>query len=313
MCPGRGGYLDLVPAVVEVEDLSVRYGSVVAVRNASFTVGAGETVALIGENGAGKTSSLMALLGAIAPAQGTVRVFGQDPMQQRARLALRWGVMPQTGGLPMGLKAGECVQLFADLYGRSAEARSVVEQCGLAPVANRRWRTLSGGQQQRLSLAVALVAGSDLLVLDEPTAAMDINGQQRVLKLIRQRCDAGCAVLLTTHRMDEVELVADRIVVLHHGEVRADASVVELTSTSPQIRLRGLDRGQLETLNAAVGTQLQLDDASDLAVGAVPEGINPQGALQAVLAWCGQQQISTTEASVGRRSLADAYQEIVAE
>ncbi|NNF56543.1 MAG: ABC transporter ATP-binding protein [Acidimicrobiales bacterium] len=302
-----------MPAVVEVVDLSVRYGPIAAVSDASFTVEAGQTVALIGENGAGKTSSLLALLGTIPPAHGTVRVFGQDPMQERARLARRWGVMPQSGGLPMGLKAGECVQLFADLYGRSDEARSVVEQCGLAPVANRRWRTLSGGQQQRLSLAVALVAGPDLLVLDEPTAAMDVNGQQRVLRLIRQRCDDGCAVLLTTHRMDEVELVADRIVVLHHGEVRADESLTELISTSPQIRVRGLDHAQLEKLNAAVGTHLQLVDASDLAVGDVPQGINPQGALQAVLAWCGQHQISATEASVGRRSLADVYQEIVAE
>ncbi|MGI9610675.1 MAG: ABC transporter ATP-binding protein, partial [Acidimicrobiia bacterium] len=239
--------------VVEVEDLRVRYGAEIAVERVSFEVKNGETVALVGANGAGKTSTINALLGLITPSAGSVRVLGADPQTDRPKIAERWGVMPQSGGLPMGLRTGECVQLFADLYNRSEDADAAIADCGLSEVAGRRWRNLSGGQQQRLSLAIALVGGTDLLVLDEPTAALDIDGQERVVELLRQRSAGGSTVLFSTHRFDEVEQVADRVIVLHNRSVVCDATVAALTDAAPEIRLRGITSVQAAEINEALG------------------------------------------------------------
>ncbi len=297
--------------VVDVDGLSVRYGDVAAVSDVTFSVDPGETVALVGANGAGKTSTINAIVGILGPTSGSVRVFGADPASDRSSIARRWGVMPQAGGLPMGLKVGECVALFADLYGRASDASGAVRDCGLEDVASRRWRTLSGGQQQRLSLAIALVGGHDLLILDEPTAALDVPGQDRVLDLVGERSDKGAAVLLTTHRFDEVERVADRVVVLHDGSVAANAPVSDLTVKSPEIRLGGLTVSDGVRINAALGTSFSVS-GSDL-VSPIAEDHDAGERLQAVLGWCRDQNLSPASASVGSRSLVDAYRELVGE
>lgn len=298
--------------VLSVERLSVRYGSIAAVEDVTFEVGPGEVVAMVGANGAGKTSTVGALVGVIQSAAGRVRVFGADPWIDRAALSRRWGVMPQTGGLPMGLTVGECARVFADLYGHRSAVAGVLDDCGLAGLTGRRWRSLSGGQQQRLSLAVALLGGSDLLVLDEPTAALDPDGQQRVLDLVAQRSAAGTAVLVTSHRLDEVERLAQRVVVLHGGRLLADTSVAALTRAVLELRIAGVPHDAVPRLSAAVGVAFELDDAGE-AVGRVPEGGDATALLRSVLEWCAARGISTTSASVGRRSLADAYRELLRE
>lgn len=299
-------------SVVSVEDLCVRYGSVRAVDGLTFTLEAGEIVAVVGANGAGKTSTVNALAGIIRPAAGRVRVFGEDPWRERASLARRWAVMPQTGGLPMGLTVGECVALFAQLYGRAGDVDDALEQCALETLAHRRWRSLSGGQQQRLSLAIALVGGADLLMLDEPTAAMDVEGQERVLDLVTDRATGGAAVLITSHRLEEVERLADRVVVLHEGRLRADASVAGLTRSVAEVRIDGIPFDRVASLNTAVGLSFALEPEGT-AVSRLPEGTDPQDALRSVLDWCVAHGIATTAASVGRRSLADAYRELLRE
>lgn len=298
-------------SVVSAEDLSVRYGSIHAVSDVTFDVGAGEVVALVGANGAGKTSTIGALVGVLRPSTGRIRVFGADPWIERATLSRRWGVMPQAGGLPMGLTVGECARLFADLYRRGSAVGGVLEQCGLTGVSGRRWRSLSMGQQQRLSLAIALLGGDDLLVLDEPTAALDVEGQQRVLDIIAQRASGGTAALVTSHRLDEVERLADRVIVLHEGRLRADTSVTALTRAVPEVRIEGVPDDRLAELSAAVGVSFAAGAGE--AVGRIPEGGNPHELLRSVLDWCAAKEIIATSASVGRRSLADAYRELLAE
>ena len=297
--------------VLAVNNLSVRYGEVAAVSEVSFSVEPGQTVALVGANGAGKTSTINAIAGTIRPSAGAVSVFGSDPQTDRSPIALRWGVMPQTGGLPMGLKAGECVRLFADLYDRGGDAAEAVAACGLDDVAGRRWRTLSGGQQQRLSLAIALVGGRDLLILDEPTAALDVPGQDRVLELIDERAKHGAAVLLTTHRFDEVERVANRVVVLDQGSVVANAAVADLTLKAPEIRLGGVSAVDARRINEAVGTSFSSAGAD--IVSPIPADADASAQLQTVLAWCAENEVQTSSASVGSRSLVDAYRELVGE
>ncbi len=295
---------------MDVQGLSVSYGPVDAVADLSFAVDAGETVALIGANGAGKTSTINAIVGIVEPTAGSVRVFESDPAQDRATIARRWGVMPQAGGLPMGLRVGECVELFAALYQDRVDASAVIDGCGLTDVRDRRWRTLSGGQQQRLSLAVALVGGDDLLILDEPTAALDVPGQERVLAQITKRAGAGSAVLLTTHRLDEVEQVADRVVILHEGALVIDSSVTALTEESPEIRIRGLSADQASQLNNTLATSFRFGPDGD-AMSSVDSWTDPQQLLALVLDWCSTNDVRVTSASVGKRSLADAYREMM--
>lgn len=299
-------------SVVAVQDLCIRYGPVDAVEQITFSVEAGEVVAVVGANGAGKTSTVNAIVGILRPASGRVRVFGEDPWTERASVARRWGVMPQIGGLPMGLRVGECVALFAELYRRQADVEAVLGECALHEVRNRRWRSLSGGQQQRLSLAIALVGGRDLLVLDEPTASMDLDGQEAVLDLVSARARARAAVLITSHRFDEVERLADRVVVLHDGRIRADSPISVLTREVPEVRIDGVDAERLVALNAALGLSFaRQPDGS--AASRVPSDQNPQSVLRAVLDWCATEGITTSAASAGRRSLADAYRELLSE
>ena len=210
----------------------------------------------------------------------------------------------------MGLQVRECVELFARLHGNDDTVASAIEQCGLDEVASRRWRTLSGGEQQRLSLAVALVGGSELIVLDEPTAALDIPGQERVLDVIADRSANGSAVLLTTHRLDEVEKVADRVVILHQGRLVANSTVAELTEAVPEIRLRGMDMGQAVELEGRVGLSFAAEPGGEW-VAKLDTGQDPQARLSEVLDQCSEAGLKITSASVGRRSLADAYRELV--
>ncbi len=299
-------------SVVAVQDLCVRYGPIDAVEHITFSVGAGEVVAVVGANGAGKTSTVNAIVGILRPASGRVRVFGEDPWTERASVARRWGVMPQVGGLPMGLRVGECVALFAELYRRSGDVEVVLDECALGEIRDRRWRSLSGGQQQRLSLAIALVGGRDLLVLDEPTASMDLDGQQRVVDLVAARAGAGAAVLITSHRFDEVERLADRVVVLHEGRIRADSPISLLTREVPEVRIDGVDVERLASLNSALGLGFAVQLGGS-AASRVPDGQNPQSVLRAVLDWCAAEGITISAASAGRRSLADAYRELLSE
>lgn len=210
----------------------------------------------------------------------------------------------------MGLRTGECVQLFAELYDRRADAMAAVADCGLTEVSHRRWRNLSGGQQQRLSLAIALVGGTDLLVLDEPTAALDVEGQERVVDLLRRRSDDGATVLFSTHRFDEVEEVADRVVVLHNRSVVCDETVANLTEAAPEIRLRGLSNEQAQLLNQALGTSFE-SVAGGAVVSALTADSDAHQQLSTVLQWCESNGITATAASVGSRSMADAYRELI--
>ena len=206
---------------VAIRGLVKQYGAVRAVDGVDLTIGRGEVVALLGPNGAGKSTTIDALLGLTRPDAGEVRLFGRSPRE--AVVAGSVGAMLQSGGFPDDATAGELVALTAALSHRPAGP--AMERAGIAGYAGQRYGRLSGGQKQRVRFAVALVADPQLLVLDEPTAAMDVGARREFWAAMRQ---FGRTVLFATHYLAEAEEFADRVVLLRAGRVVADGSVAEV-------------------------------------------------------------------------------------
>ncbi|QSB12699.1 ABC transporter ATP-binding protein [Natronosporangium hydrolyticum] len=216
---------------VEVRGLTVRYGSLTAVDGVDLTVAPGEVVGLIGPNGAGKTSLLECVEGLRTAAAGQIRVAGLDPASDRTRLAGLVGVQLQHSAFPSRAKVAEVCSLFASFYPDPADPAELLAQFGLTAAAGQLVSKLSGGQQQRLSLVLALLGRPRLVVLDELTTGLDPAARRSVWEGLRARNDAGLTVLITSHHMDEVEYLCDRVLVLVSGRLVAQGTVSELIST----------------------------------------------------------------------------------
>ncbi|MER6223732.1 ABC transporter ATP-binding protein [Streptomyces sp. 900105755] len=220
--------------VIEVTDLRRVYGGgFEAVRGITFSVARGEIFALLGTNGAGKTSTVELLEGLAPPDGGRVRVLGHDPHRERAAVRPRTGVMLQEGGFPSELTVGETVRMWA---GCTTGARPTAEALGLVGLGGRtavRVKQLSGGERRRLDLALALLGRPDVLFLDEPTTGLDAEGRRDTWELVRTLRDDGTAVLLTTHYLEEAEDLADRLAILHEGRIAAAGTPGEVTAGRP--------------------------------------------------------------------------------
>ncbi|MEU9198093.1 ABC transporter ATP-binding protein [Streptomyces hundungensis] len=220
--------------VIEVEELRRTYaGGFEAVSGISFSVARGELFALLGTNGAGKTSTVELLEGLAPPSGGTVRVLGHDPYTERAAVRPRTGVMLQEGGFPAELTVAETVRMWA---GCTSGARPVAEALELVDLARRsqvRVKQLSGGEKRRLDLALALLARPEVLFLDEPTTGLDAEGRRATWELVRALRDGGTTVLLTTHYLEEAEALAERLAILHEGRIAASGRVDEVVAAQP--------------------------------------------------------------------------------
>ncbi|WP_345581446.1 ABC transporter ATP-binding protein [Nonomuraea rosea] len=214
--------------VIEVEDLCKSYGSTRAVDRVSFTVTKGETFGVLGHNGAGKTTTVECLVGLRRPDAGTVRVLGMDPARRRRALAQRTGVQLQESELPDRLRVAEAMRLFAAFYDRPDDWRAVLERWGLSPIASKAFGDLSGGQKQRLKLAMALVGGPELVVLDELTTGLDPLARRETWTLIGDLKASGITAVLVSHFMDEAEELCDRVAVFGRGRIIALGSPREL-------------------------------------------------------------------------------------
>ena len=217
------------PAVA-LQGLTKRFGAVTAVDGLDLTVSAGEIVAFLGPNGAGKTSTIDMLLGLSRPDDGTVEVFGRVP-----RTAVGQGLVTavmQTGGLLKDLTVVETLQLTAALFAHTRPVAEVLDRAGLTEVAGRRVGKCSGGQQQRLRFAMALLPEPELLVLDEPTTGMDVEGRREFWGAIRADAEQGRTVVFATHYLEEADAYADRIVLVAGGRVVADGTAAEIKALS---------------------------------------------------------------------------------
>ncbi|MFG2293038.1 ABC transporter ATP-binding protein [Streptomyces sp. NPDC048603] len=220
--------------VIDVAGLRRGYtGGFEAVRGISFSVARGEIFALLGTNGAGKTSTVELLEGLAAPSGGRVRVFGLDPYKERVRVRPRTGVMLQEGGFPSDLTVAETVRMWAGVTSGARPGAEVLGLVGLAARASVRVKQLSGGERRRLDLALALLGRPEVLFLDEPTTGMDPEGRRDTWELVRALRAEGTTVLLTTHYLEEAEQLADRLAILHEGELVLSGTPAEVTATRP--------------------------------------------------------------------------------
>ncbi|MFF4371559.1 ABC transporter ATP-binding protein [Streptomyces sp. NPDC001594] len=230
--------------VIRAEGLRRGYsGGFEAVRGVSFSVARGEVFALLGTNGAGKTSTVELLEGLAAPTGGEVRVFGLDPYARRSEVRPRTGVMLQEGGFPSDLTVAETLRMWGGVTTGARPAAEVLELVGLAARAAVRVKQLSGGERRRLDLALALLGRPEVLFLDEPTTGMDPEGRQDTWDLVRELRAGGTTVLLTTHYLEEAESLADRLAIMHEGELVLTGTPEEVTATRPsRIRFTLPDR-----------------------------------------------------------------------
>ena len=213
-------------SALELRGLTKRFGNVTAVGGIGMKVEKGEVVALLGPNGAGKSTTIDMLLGLTTPDAGEVRVGGGTPRE--AVDAGEVGAMMQNGALLPDLTVGEVVELIVSTHKTPRPAEEIIEQAGLTGLVNRRCGKLSGGERQRVRFAIALAGDPWLLVLDEPTAAMDVDGRRAFWASIREFAAAGKTVLFATHYLAEAEDYADRVVLMRQGRVVADGPVGQI-------------------------------------------------------------------------------------
>ncbi|MFJ3402972.1 ABC transporter ATP-binding protein [Promicromonospora sp. NPDC090134] len=210
-------------SAVEVSGVTRRFGAVVALDDVSLEVGHGELVGLLGPNGAGKSTLLSLVSGQRRPDAGVVRLNGHDPRDARSRTVL--GLTPQETGLPATLRVREVVDFVGGHYPDPVPTGELLEQFGLADLGKRQTGSLSGGQKRRLAVALSLVGRPRVVLLDEPTTGLDVSGRGALWDAIREYHAGGGTVLLTSHYLEEVQALAERVVVIDRGIVLADDSL----------------------------------------------------------------------------------------
>ncbi len=287
------------PAVV-ARGVVRTFGSLTALAGIDLALERGRITTLLGPNGAGKTTFVELVLGLARPDGGDLRTLGVRPGSPHARLGT--GVMLQTAGFPPQLTVRELLELQSGYYPEPMPLATLLEDADLGEVAARRYGTLSGGQQRRVQFAAAIVGRPRLLVLDEPTVALDTESRRRCWALIRACTAAGAAVLLTTHQLEEADALADRVVLLARGRVIADGTPAAIRARVSEQTVRCRSTLAAAAAAALPGVIAARCDADRLEIRTT----DAAACLRALLA----QDPRLTEIEVARASLEDALAHI---
>jgi ABC-2 type transport system ATP-binding protein len=267
------------PAAVHLAGVVKSYGPVRAVDGVDLRIPSGEVVALLGPNGAGKSTTIDLMLGLAVPDSGTAHLFGVAPSDAVRRGAD--GAMLQSGELLPHVTVREIVGLVAALHERPLEVAAALDRAGIAELGGRRTNKLSGGQAQRVRFAMALVADPDLLVLDEPTAGMDVESRAAFWAAMRSQTRAGRTVVFATHYLEEADQFADRVVLLAGGRVVADGPVTAIRSLASGRTIRTtLPGADLAALAALPGVRTVEAHGATIVLGCS----DSDAALRALLA-----------------------------
>jgi ABC-2 type transport system ATP-binding protein len=296
-----------VSNAVEVEDLRKSYGSVQALRGVSFSVAEGEVFALLGPNGAGKTTTVEILEGFRRRDGGRASVLGFDPASGDRRLKEQIGIVLQTTGADPYLTVAETVDMFRGYYPKPRAREEVIKLVGLEDKSATRVTRLSGGQRRRLDVAIALAGDPRLLFLDEPTTGFDPGARRNAWDVIKGLAALGKTIFLTSHAMDEVQFLADRVVIIAAGKVVAEGTPDSLVGARPAATLVRFITPK-ETLPEAIrGAASQHDEYTEITTDA------PTRTLYEVTSWAVQRGISLDGLQVSRPSLEDVYLQITSE
>ncbi|WP_078891161.1 ABC transporter ATP-binding protein [Streptomyces sp. NRRL S-350] len=299
-------------SVIDVTDLHRHYGTGAtrhhAVRGVDLTVRRGELFALLGTNGAGKTSTMEVIEGLAAPSDGTVRVLGHDPFEERAAVRPRIGIMLQEGGFPGELTAAETGRVWAGMTSGARPVGEALELVGLAHRRDVRVKQLSGGERRRLDLAMALLGRPEVLFLDEPSTGLDPEARAAVWRLVRELRAQGTTVLLTTHYLEEAEELADRLAIMHGGRIVTAGTVAEVIAGRPS-------RIAFE-LPEYAGTALPLLAPAEVAVDGrkvTVQTADLQRTLHDLLDWAHRHRIALGALDARSASLEEAFLAIASE
>ena len=279
------GYDGTGGPIVSFENVSKHYGGLKAVDGLNLDLRKGQTVALLGPNGAGKSTSLDMLLALRKPTKGTIRMFGQDPYH--AVKSGRVGAMLQSGGLMPEVTVRELVTLVTGFHPRPEPVDLTMKRAGIAAFADQRVDKLSGGQTQRVRFALAICGKSELIVLDEPTVAMDVETRRLFWASMKDEVAQGRTLLFATHYLEEADQAADRILVINRGRLLADGTPAEIKARAGakriSFRLDNIDEPFLLGLPALVNVeirhdvvQIQSDDSDRTLYALLDAGYRPR-------------------------------------
>jgi ABC-2 type transport system ATP-binding protein len=299
-CKERAAMNDPSIPAARLAGVVKRYGRQTALDGVDLVLHRGELVALLGPNGAGKSTGIGLLLGLIRPDTGCAELFGLDPQRIEARR--RIGVMLQSSNLPPTLRVGELLRLTASYYPDPRPLAESARLAGIDDLLKRPYGKLSGGQQRRVQFALALCGRPELLFLDEPTVGMDIDARRKLWAAMQRLVAEGCAVVLTTHYLEEAEALAQRVVVLDKGRVLSEGSVDELRAKVALSRIRCLSDLDAAAIAAwpQVASAISVDGRLQVATGAA----------EAVVRRLLDADPALRELEVQRAGLAEAFTEL---
>lgn len=294
---------------ISTDGLTKRYGDVVAVNDLNLRVEAGEVYGFVGPNGAGKSTTIGILLDLIRPTGGSARVLGRDAQSEQLDIRERVGILPERCRLYGRLTAREHLAFAIEAHDADENPVDLLERVELTNAADRPAREYSTGMAQRLRLAIALVGRPALLILDEPESGLDPNGLARLREIVRRERDRGAAVFFSSHSLDQVRAVCDRVGILVGGELRADESLSDFEDSSPRLVL-AVDHGG-ENLMRTLEAHPNVEAVEQHEDGLVAT-ITDLSAKAAVLREA-EETARLVDFSIERRSLEDVFARLAGE
>jgi ABC-2 type transport system ATP-binding protein len=296
----------MMETAIEVRDLKKSYGDLEALRGINFTMNRGEIFALLGPNGAGKTTIMEILEGYIQRTSGHVSVLGYDPDSSPEDLRSRVGIVLQETGVDLYLKVGEIIKQFSGFYQNPKPINEILDVTGLRGQSDIRIRRLSGGQRRRLDVALGIVGDPELLFLDEPTTGLDPYARRNTWNMIASLRELGKTILLTTHYMDEAEVLADKIALLNAGIIEAEGTLEELRTYKKATTIKfelddAINRMPVEISKLAnvIGNEVKLETTT------------PMSSLAILASWALNEEIELRGLSVQQQSLDEIFIELV--
>ena len=296
----------MIETAIEVRDLKKSYGDLEALRGINFTINRGEIFALLGPNGAGKTTIMEILEGYIQRTSGHVSVLGYDPDSSHEDLRSRVGIVLQETGVDLYLKVGEIIKQFSGFYQNPKPINEILDVTGLREQSDIRIRRLSGGQRRRLDVALGIVGDPELLFLDEPTTGLDPYARRNTWNMIANLRELGKTILLTTHYMDEAEVLADKIALLNAGIIEAEGTLEELRTYKKATTIKfelddAINRMPVEISKLAnvIGNEVKLETTT------------PMSSLAILASWALNEEIELRGLSVQQQSLDEIFIELV--